>query len=114
MLTKSVKNELFFGVHLLIALSAWFIPFLLSWKIVVPILGLVILQHAVFGRCLGMDTHGVSEEDGSTFYSHVMERLGFHPNKKAVRFVVRKLLYGFLAGFAILWQVVWGHAPLLF
>ena len=114
MLTKSVKNELFFSLHLLIALSAWFIPFLLSWKIVVPVFGLVILQHAIFGRCLGMDTHGVSEEDGSTCYSHVMERMWFHPNKKAVRFVVRKFLYGFLAGVSWVWQVAWGHAPLLF
>lgn len=114
MLSKSVKNEVFFGLHLLIALSAWFIPFLFTWKIVVPVFAIVILQHAVFGRCLGMDTHGVSEEDGSTFYSHVMERMGFQPNKKAVRFVVRKLLYSFLAIVSVLWQVVWGYEPLLF
>lgn len=114
MLSKSLKNEIFFSLHLFIALAAWFIPFLLSWKITVPILGLVILQHAVFGRCLGMEAHGVSEEDGSTFYSHVLERMGFHPNKRAIRFVVRKLLYGSLAGVALFWQLVLGHAPLLF
>ena len=105
---------MFFGLHLLIALAAWFIPFLVTWKITVPVLGIVILQHAVFGRCLGMDMHGVSEEDGSTFYSHVMERLGYKPNKKLVRFVVRKLLYGFLALVAVVWQVVLGHPPILF
>ncbi|MCB0530712.1 MAG: hypothetical protein H6574_03575 [Lewinellaceae bacterium] len=114
MLTKSVKDDVFFGLHLLIALSAWFIPFLISWQLTVLIFGVVILQHAVFGRCLGMDTHGVSEEDGSTFYSHVFERMGFQPNKKLVRFVVRKLLYSFLAAVAVLWQYVLGHAPLLF
>jgi hypothetical protein len=114
MLTKSVKDDVFFGLHLLIAISAWFLPFLLSWQLNVLIFGIVILQHAVFGRCLGMGTHGISEEDGSTFYSHVLERMGFHPNKKAVRFVVRKLLYSFLAVVAVLWQYVFGHAPLLF
>jgi len=114
MLSKSVKDEVFFSLHLFIAIAAWFIPFLVSWKITVPIFGIVILQHAVFGRCLGMDTHGVSEEDGSTFYSHVMERMGFHPNKRAIRFVVRKLLYGALALATLIWQVMLEHPPLLF
>lgn len=114
MLSKAVKDEIFFGLHLLIALAAWFIPFLVTWKITVPVFAIVILQHAVFGRCLGMDTHGVSEDDGSTFYSHVIERLGYKPNKKVIRFVVRKLLYGFLAVVTLVWQVVLHHPPLLF
>ena len=68
MLSKSVKDEVFFWLHMVIAVSAYFIPFLVSWQITVPVFAIVILQHALFGRCLGMEKHGVSEDDGSTIY----------------------------------------------
>lgn len=112
--TRQMKNEVVFGLHLIMSLGAYLIPFLITWKLVVPVLLLTVAQHIIFGRCLLMSGHGVSEEDGSTFYSHVLERLGFKPNKKAIRWFVRKILYTALAAVALYWQVYLGNAPIWF
>lgn len=61
-----------------------------------------------------MQGHGVDESDGSTFYSHLLELLGFNPPKKVIRFVVRKLLYTFIAIITLWWQVYLGYDPLWF
>lgn len=109
-----LKTNLVFLLHLILTIGAWFLPLLVSWQITVPVLLLVIAQHAIFGRCLMLSGHEVSEDDGSTFYSHVIERLGFRPNKKAIRFFVRKILYGLLITLTLIWQLLLQHKPLLF
>ncbi|MBP6686460.1 MAG: hypothetical protein KA160_01275 [Lacibacter sp.] len=95
-------------------MGAYIIPFLVTWKIVVPVFVATIAQHAVFGRCLLNAKHGLSEDDGSTFYSEVIERLGFQPNKEAIRFFVRKVLYLLLTIVTLTWQVILNNKPLLF
>lgn len=114
MITAKLKTDLVFLLHLVLTIGAWFLPILVSWQVTVPVLILVIAQHAIFGRCFMLSGHEVSEDDGSTFYSHVFERLGFQPNKKAVRFFVRKILYGLLTVLTLIWQVLLGNEALLF
>jgi hypothetical protein len=97
-----------------LTLGAYIAPFLITWKIIVPIFVITIIQHAIFGRCLLNAKHGLSETDGSTFYSELIERLGFQPNKVAVRFFVRKILYPLLTIVTLIWQVVLGNKPLWF
>ena len=114
MISGKIKTEAVFLLHLILTIGALFLPFLVSWQITVPVLVLVIAQHIVFGRCLMLTGHDVSENDGSTFYSHVFERLGFQPNKKAIRFFVRKILYVLLTIITLTWQLLLGNEPLLF
>jgi hypothetical protein len=108
------KSLVIFLFHCVLTLGAYLVPFLISWKIAVPVFVLTIAQHAIFGRCLLNAKHGLSEEDGSTFYSDLIERLGFEPNKKAIRFFVRKILYTSLTIVTLIWQVYLGNQPLLF
>ncbi|MEJ8816625.1 hypothetical protein [Lacibacter sp. H407] len=108
------KSTAIFIFHLIITIGAYFVPFLISWQIAVPVFVAIILQHAIFGRCLLNAKHGLSENDGSTFYSVLLERLGFQPNKEKVRFFVRKLLYSILAIVTLIWQVLLGNQPLWF
>lgn len=114
MTSGKLKTEAVFLLHLLLTIGALFLPFLVSWQITVPVLLLVIAQHAIFGRCFMLSGHEVSEDDGSTFYSHVIERFGFQPNKKAIRFFVRKILYALLTTITLIWQLLLNHKPLLF
>lgn len=114
MTALNLKTEALFIMHSILSFGAFLVPVLISWEIIVPVLLLTVAQHAIFGRCLLMAKHGVSEEDGSTFYSHFFERFGFHPNKKRLRFFVRKVLYSLLALLTLLWQVYLGKEPLLF
>lgn len=108
------KSTAIFIFHLVITIGAYFVPFLITWKIAVPVFAATILQHAIFGRCLLNAKHGLTEEDGSTFYSETLERLGFQPDKEMLRFFVRKILYTLLTLITIIWQIVLAHKPLLF
>jgi hypothetical protein len=108
------KSTVIFIFHLIITIGAYFVPFLISWQIAVPVFVATILQHAIFGRCLLNAKHGLSENDGSTFYSVALERLGFQPNREMIRFFVRKFLYSMLTIVTLIWQVLLGNQPLWF
>lgn len=107
-------STLTFWLHLFVMALAWLAPFLFSWKIVVPVYSVVVLQFAVFGRCLLNKQHGFVETKDRIFYSELLEKMGFYPNPRLVKIVVRRWLYPFLAVVALIWQ--WGLkvAPLLF
>ncbi len=114
MFSPQVKSNIIFVVHCILTLGAYAAPFLISWKILVPVFVATILQHAIWGRCLLNAKHGLSEEDGSTFYSEAFERMGFRPNKVKLRFFVRKILYSLLTAVTLLWQVLLNKEPLWF
>lgn len=114
MTTSNIKSDSVFLLHLVMTLGAYLLPFLIRWEIVVPVFVITIIQHAVFGRCLLNAKHGLSENDGSTFYSEMFQRMGFQPNKKIIRFFVRKILYTLLTIVTLVWQVLWGNQPLWF
>ncbi len=103
-----------FWFHLFITLSAWVLPFLFWWPLVWVIYALVHLQFAVFGRCLINKMHALDEADDKILYSDVLEALGFSPNRKKLKFFVRRILYPVLALAAFFWQVALGHKPLIF
>jgi hypothetical protein len=107
-------KRLFFSLHLFVTLLAWVAPFLFCWKWLVPAYGLVMLQFAVFGRCLMNEQHGLREAEGQIFYTELLETMGFRPDRQLVKHLVRRWLYPALAVLAVLWQCWWGKEPLLF
>jgi hypothetical protein len=111
---KSVKAKLVFILHLIVTALAWVAPFLFSWQILVPVYVAVLIQFAVFGRCLMNAEHDMAEEDHATFYSHLFEKMGFQPNRRRLKFYVRKVFYPVLSLVALFWQLGLGNAPLLF
>jgi len=113
--TNTSKSELVFWLHLFITALAWVAPFFFSWQWSVPVYAAVMLQFAFFGRCLMNDHHEMTEDDNdATFYSYLFEKMGFHPDRRRLKFYVRKVFYPVLATVAILWQEVLGMAPLFF
>lgn len=113
-LSTSLKTNIVFILHLIVTVLAWFAPFLVSWQILVPVYLIVLLQFAVFGRCLMNAEHDVEETDDATFYSHLFEKMGLRPNRSRVKFYVRKVFYPVLSVVAVVWQEGLGYAPLLF
>ncbi len=101
-----VRTSLVFWAHVFVMGLAWVAPFLFSWKILLPVYAAVMGQFAVFGRCLMNEQHGFVETNDRIFYSEVLEKLGFHPEPRLVKRVVRRYLYFFLAAVAVFWQ--WG------
>ena len=101
-----LKTALVFWAHVFVMALAWVAPFLFSWKILVPVYGAVMLQFAAFGRCLLNEQHGFVETEDRIFYSDVLEKMGFYPDPRLVKKLVRQYLYPLLAAMAVLWQ--WG------
>ncbi len=114
MSTQTIKSSLVFWIHVLSVIGAWVMPFLISWKIALLIYATVMLQFAIWGKCLVNEHHGLDESDGRIFYTDLLERMGFHPRPQVVKTIVRQWLYPSLALVAIIWQVVLGHNPLWF
>ena len=107
-------KKLFFGLHLLVTLLAWVAPFLFYWKWLVLLYGIVMLQFAVFGRCLMNERHGLQETEERIFYTELLEKLGFRPEPRLLKQVVRRWLYPLLAVTTVVWQVILGNEPLMF
>ncbi|MEO6037863.1 MAG: hypothetical protein ABIQ93_05570 [Saprospiraceae bacterium] len=103
-----------FWLHVVVMGLAWLAPFLLSWEILVPVYATVVLQFAIFDRCLLNKQHGFVETDDRIFYSEVLEKMGFQPDPRSVKTVVRRFLYPVLAALAVVWQWGLGNSPLLF
>ena len=114
MQTATLKSGLVFWLHVLSVIGAWLMPFLLTWKIALVIYAAVMTQFAIWGKCLVNEHHGLDESDGRIFYTDLLEKMGFKPNPKLVKTLVRQWLYPSLAVVTLIWQVVLGHAPLLF
>lgn len=113
-MSKSTLNTAFF-FHLFIVILAWVGPFLFSWYLMVLAYTIVTLQFIFLKKCVLNASHGLetSEEDDTTFYSDLFAMLGWHPNKRVLKFWVRKLIYPLLAAFTLWWQVVMGFEPLI-
>ena len=86
---------------------------MVDWWIAVGIYAAVMIQFAVFGKCLMNEHHGLDESGGRIFYTDLLERMGFNPDPLLVKTIVRKWLYPALSVVAIVWQLVLGNSPVL-
>ncbi|MCC7507329.1 MAG: hypothetical protein IT259_18630 [Saprospiraceae bacterium] len=111
---RTIRHEFAFWSHLFVTLLAWVAPFLFSWQILIPAYAAVMLQFAIFGRCLLNREHALEEEDHATFYSYLLERMGYSLPRKNVKWFVRRFLYPTMSVVALVWQWYLGNAPLLF
>ena len=112
--SMKIKSEIIFVVHLMVTVLAWIAPFLFTWWMVALALGAVMLQFLLFGRCLMNRHHDLGEDDHTTFYSYLLERIGFRPDRPRLKVFVRRYLYPILTAIACLWQVGLGFKPVFF
>lgn len=114
MTAQLLKSKIAFWLHTLAVVATWVAPFLISWKITVAVYAAVMLQFALWGKCLMNEHHGLDESGGRIFYTDLLEKMGFSPSPSLVKTIVRQWLYPILATITLLWQVVLGNKPLLF
>jgi hypothetical protein len=110
----TLKIKAMFGLHLAVTMLSWFAPFLLRWTLLLPIYAAVMCQFLFFNRCLMNEGHALSEDNYNTFYAHLLEKMGFHPDKPRVKFFVRGYLYYVLTAITLWWQLLLDKKPLLF
>lgn len=111
---QTLKSNFLYTVHLLAVFATWVLPFTVNWMLAVAVYATVMIQFAIFGKCLMNEHHGLQEEGERIFYTDVLERMGFQPNPALVKTIVRKWLYPSLAIVTLIWQLWLGHKPLLF
>ncbi|MFN7014866.1 MAG: hypothetical protein ACK4ON_11420, partial [Bacteroidia bacterium] len=81
------------------------------WWVMCIIYGVVLLQFAVFNRCLMNAGHHIEEDKDFTFYAYLLEKLNIHFPRKPLKTFVRSYLYAFLGLFSYLLQEVWMYTP---
>lgn len=108
------KHNFMFWFHLLITSLAWVGPFLFSWQIMCVAYTIILLQFAVFNKCLLNAKHDLTDHTDATFYSYLFESMGMTVNRPLIRVIARRYLYFVLGFFSWFWQVWLGHEALLF
>lgn len=108
------KSNFLYLLHLLAVIATWLLPFLINWKLAVLVYAVVMIQFAIFGKCLMNEHHGLAESGDRIFYTDFLEKMGFRPNPARLKLFVRSYLYPGLAVVTLLWQLVLGNEPLLF
>jgi hypothetical protein len=114
MFSSSLKSGFAFWLHVASVVATWLMPFLISWPIAVTIYAAVMIQFAIWGKCLMNEHHGLDERDGRIFYTDLLEKAGFNPNPQLVKTIVRRWLYPALAILSFSWQYLLVNSPLLF
>lgn len=111
----STQQEKFvFWLHFVLVVIAWTGPFVFPWSWMVVGYGIVVAQFIYYNRCLMNQAHGLDETAGDqTFYSHLFEKLGFQPNRRQLKTIIRKYLYIVLAIATVILQVGLGYQPFL-
>jgi hypothetical protein len=110
----SFKQKTVLALHLFVTLLAWVAPFLFRWPLAVAAYTVVMLQFWVFQRCLMNAQHGLQESGDRIFYTDLLEKAGFRPDHRRLKFLVRRVLYPALALLSLLWQRGLGFEPLIF
>lgn len=111
--TNTVGNKLWFWLHFALIVIAWIGPFVFDWYLMVGGYGIVMLQFAVFDRCLMNNKHDLAEEGDMTFYAQLLETVGFRFSRKRVKQIVRPWIYVFLSIFVITLQLGLNYVPVL-
>jgi hypothetical protein len=101
-------HNIAFSLHLLLVVASWSLPFLVDWRLAWAAYAVVLLQFWIFDRCLLNKRHGLDDtHSDETFYSHLLEKMGFRFSRPKVKRFVRFWLLLGLAALAWVWQ----HRP---
>ena len=107
------REQLFYGVHLVMVFFALSGPVMISWYVMSPIYALVSVQFLIFKGCLFNNTHGLGKPE-ATFYSDILWRIGVVHNHRLLTRFVRTYLYPLLILLSLIWQWLFSHPPLWF
>jgi hypothetical protein len=107
------KEQLFYGIHLVMVFFALSGPFLISWYVMSPIYALVSVQFLIFKGCLFNKTHGLGKPE-ATFYSDILWRMGVSHDHRSLTLFVRTYLYPLLIVLSLTWQWLLSRQPLWF
>ncbi|MFT5036602.1 MAG: hypothetical protein ACI9VM_000164 [Candidatus Azotimanducaceae bacterium] len=113
-MSKDVKYFGFvFWLHLTLITFTYLSPFLFDWKIMTAVIILLFIQYSIFGGCV-LNTVQFGNAKDTAFLYPYLTMMGFKLNSHKFRLFIRYYLPFILLAIALLWQIVFDRAPLLF
>lgn len=98
------------SAHAIIIVLAWFSPLLFSWLVILAAMILYYLQILIIGDCVLTKWQFNRKTREETFYHYVLAKVGINYQNKYLGDLV---LPWIILGFAIIWQIVLNHTPLI-
>lgn len=107
------SKRLYFFIHILLLIPAYFSPILFNWKLIVLGSLLLQIQYLILGGCVL--THlELGKDKNETFIWYYLQKLYPKLNPKITRYFIRFILPIFLISFAMVIQIYFKVGPLLF
>jgi len=101
------KNKVpFFWTHLVLIILIWASPFFINWKIILFFILLYYLQLIIIGDCIITKKQFKTKKREITFYSFLLENIGFKFNRKKIRYLVDYILPWIILSIALIWQLI--------
>ncbi len=111
------KENLFgfiFWLHLSLILIAYLSPFLFNYKLILTGIIILFLEYAIFQGCILTNAQFGKKDKNMTFYTIYLEMLGFHFNRKKLKFFIRYIMPFIVLALALIWQVMLGFDVLIY
>ena len=101
------KNKVpFFWTHLILIILIWASPFFINWKIILFFILLYYLQLIIIGDCIITKKQFKTKKRETTFYSFLLERIGFKFNRKKIRYLADYIFPWLILFIALLYQLI--------
>lgn len=102
--------------HTLLIILAWASPFYLDWKIILIGIFIISIQELIFKGCILTNLQfnkKIKAKSDNTMYYFYLEKIGFKPNKKKIKFLARYIFPLIILILAIIWQILLNHSPII-
>lgn len=99
--------------HLFEIILVWFSPFLISWYLIISLIILNYIQIVLLGDCV-LTRMQFGNKNKKTYYTFLLEKLGFKPDNKKVTFFVINVKPFILLFISFIWQILLNNRPLVF
>ena len=101
-----MKEKLASRIHLVLVILIWISPFILNWK---WILFGVAIQKALaikFKGCILTNIQFKEQAEEMTYYTYLLEKMGFSPNRKTMRFLSKYVIPIMILAITFIWQII--------
>jgi hypothetical protein len=104
-----MKKESLIIIHTILIILVWTSPFWLDWKLILVCILLLSIQYIIFKGCALTNlqfSNKINKKVEDTMYSYYLEKIGFKPNKRRIKFLARYIFPIIILGLALIWQII--------
>lgn len=107
-----LRANLFFVIHALVVLFVYCSPILISWKLVLGLIGLFYLQRIFVGHCILTMIEFGTASPSTSFHYYYLTKLGVHISEQRLSFIIDYIMPPVILATALIWQETFGMSTL--